>query len=226
MTTPKTEAPMLDAPTTARPAALPPEDEGVNTGHVYDGIRELDHRLPRWWLLTLWGSIGFAFAYWAYYHTLGIGPSSTASYTAEADEARAARAASEARMLAGGGGLDNDALRALTSDPAVVAVGKTVYEQTCVACHRADGGGLVGPNLTDDVFVHGATPADWLRVVSDGVVAKGMPPWKPVLGLEKVRAVVVYLQTLPPAADGKPPESAPAPTPIPTPAAAPSPTTP
>lgn len=78
----------------------------------------------------------------------------------------------------------------------MVALGKQVYVQNCASCHGAAGQGLVGPNLRDGYWIHGAAFTDVLKVVDEGVAAKGMPAWGPILGGEKVKAAVVYIKTL------------------------------
>jgi cytochrome c oxidase cbb3-type subunit 3 len=190
-------------------SVLLPEDHAADTGHVYDGIAELDHRLPAWWLFTLWAAIAFAIVYWAYYHTTGIGPSAREVYASEFDEMKKQEAEREAKMIASGQGFTDDALKAHAAKPEAVARGKDVYMTNCQACHKADGAGLIGPNLTDNVALYGGKPSDLYRIISEGSVAKGMPAWKPVLGVEKMRDVVAFLQTMPPATGGKEPQGNP-----------------
>ena len=160
--------------------------------HVYDGIEEHDNRLPRWWLATLWGAIVFAFAYWGYYQTFAVGLSPRGEFDAE----MVARRAREAQFAARAGAVDDQQMLALSQDAAVVARGKLVFQSTCLACHAAEGQGLVGPNLTDNAWLHGGRPTDIFNVVADGVAAKGMPAWKPALGPEKVKDVTAFLLTL------------------------------
>lgn len=171
------------------------QDEEI-AGHEYDGIKELNNRLPRWWLTTLWLTVVFAFFYWAYYHVFDVGPSSLASFQAEVDEANRLREEREAALEKAGKGITDDQLLALSHDADAVARGKTAFDTNCAACHRPDGGGLIGPNLTDTHFLHGPKPVDTYKVVSDGVPAKGMPAWKPLLGGSGTRDVVAYLLTL------------------------------
>jgi cytochrome c oxidase cbb3-type subunit 3 len=178
-------------------------DQGPDTGHEYDGIREHDNRLPRWWLLTLYGAIGFSFAYWLAYHAFDALPQPREELAAEM-----AVRASEAKAREANNPVSNESLLAATKDAAVVAAGQAVYTSTCLACHGPTGGGLVGPNLTDAFYVHGAQPVDTLRIIKDGSLQKGMPAWGPVLGDEKTRAAAVFVLTLrnTNAAGGKAPE--------------------
>ena len=90
----------------------------------------------------------------------------------------------------------DEAIIALTQDPAKVEEGKQVFASTCAACHAAEAQGLVGPNLTDKFWIHGNKPTDIVKAVTDGFPDKGMPPWGPVLGPEKVRKVAAFIVTL------------------------------
>jgi cytochrome c oxidase cbb3-type subunit 3 len=88
------------------------------------------------------------------------------------------------------------ALLALAHQPATVARGKEVFTSTCAPCHRADGGGNIGPNLTDEFWLHGSAPDKIWKTVHDGVPAKGMAAWAPVLGEARVASAVAYVLTL------------------------------
>lgn len=172
----------------------PPADgRDVDTGHDYDGIREYDNRLPNWWLWTLIVSIVFGYGYWMYFHTFGTGMSSHEEYLAELQTAEARAAA----LAAARGALSDEALAAFALDDGKVGGGKAVYGQYCVACHGPEAGGLIGPNLTDNAWIHGeGKPTAILQVVASGVAAKGMPAWGPVLGPDRVEQVVAYVLTL------------------------------
>lgn len=178
----KAEARIEAAPSPAEP----------DMGHEFDGIRELDNRLPNWWLATLYLSIVFSFGYWMYYHVFQAGPLQMDEYhqeMARADEAAAALA--EAR-----GAVDDDTLVAMAADGTQTAEGQVVFGQYCAACHGAQGEGGIGPNLTDKNWLHGGKPTQILEVVASGVPAAGMPAWKPILGNSKVEQVTAYLLTL------------------------------
>ncbi len=159
--------------------------------HEIDGIEEYDNKLPNWWLYTLFGSIVFSLGYWFVYHTTGIGNLPNAAYEAELDRAAAAQGANTKVVP-----ITTEALSALAKDRGTVARGKQVFGSTCVACHRADGGGVVGPNLTDDFWLHGGAADKIYKSVSDGVPDKGMPAWGKQLGPERVQALTAYLLTL------------------------------
>ncbi len=160
--------------------------------HTVDGIEECDNELPNWWLFTLYAAMVFALGYYFYYEVLHSGPDQAEAYQQSVASDRAA-AASRARSL---GAVTPAVLETLARDPATVREGQAVFATTCVACHGANGGGTIGPNLTDAAWLHGASPTDILRTVSEGVAARGMPAWGAPLGADRVKSVVAYLLTL------------------------------
>ena len=159
-------------------------------GHEYDGISELDNGLPSWWLNGFYLTILFALAYFGYY-TLGSGPSLVDEYKKdqEAHEVAMAAKPSAAEM-------SEEKLTAIFKDPAQVKLGGATFSKQCVSCHRAQGQGGIGPNLTDDHWIHGGKLTQIMKTVAEGVLDKGMPPWKAVLTPEELPAVVAYVKSL------------------------------
>lgn len=153
--------------------------------HEYDGIAEADNRLPVWWLLTFFGAIAFSVGYWFWYQEFRAGASPTQAYYAE-------RAAAAEKS---GADPTEGELAALAEGP-TLELGKQLFAANCVACHAAQGEGKIGPNLTDDAWLHGGAPLDIFRTVRDGVAAKGMPSWGPTLGRAGVTQVTAFLLTL------------------------------
>jgi cytochrome c oxidase cbb3-type subunit III len=159
----------------------------VDTGHDYDGIREFDNRLPNWWLATLFLAMIYAYGYFFYYHVFD-GPGLVATYNAE----QAAAAAREAAAP-----VDDNVILALAADKDLMTnKAMPLFQTQCVACHKADGSGQIGPNLTDNFWIHGNKPSEIYNTISKGVAAKGMPTWGPVLGAERVRMMAAYVTTL------------------------------
>lgn len=154
--------------------------------HSYDGIQEYDKRLPRWWLLTLYGAIAFGVCYWGYYHTYAVGVSPTVALETEMT-INAQRAAAKASVI------DDDALWKMSLDPKVVLAGQTTFATMCAACHKPDLTGQIGPNLVDHQWIHGGTPMDAIRTIAEGVPAKGMPAWGTTLGKQKVAELVAFI---------------------------------
>ena len=157
--------------------------------HSYDGIQEFDNPMPRWWVWTFWATIVFSVAY-----ALNVG--GMAGRGREADYAADMAAFRAAHPAGRGGGRDAAQLAALAKDAGVVALGRTTFATNCAACHAPDGGGLIGPNLTDRHWLHGGTLADVQRTIAEGVAAKGMPGWAKLLKPDQLDAVVVYVATL------------------------------
>jgi cytochrome c oxidase cbb3-type subunit 3 len=186
--------------------------------HEYDGIREYDNPMPRWWKNLFWATIVFSILYVINIGPMGSGRGRIAQYEEE-------MAAARARQPAAAQVLDDARLAAMAKDPQVLALGRQTFAQSCAACHRADGGGLIGPNLTDGSWLHGGRPTEVLHVVQSGVLAKGMPAWEKVLKPDQVAAVSAYVATLrdAPAKDGKQPEGTPAASAAVAPAASPAP---
>jgi cytochrome c oxidase cbb3-type subunit 3 len=182
------------------------QDQDRLLDHNYDGIQEYDNPMPRWWVTIFWATIVFAVLYWFNVPGIGPGDGRVAAYEADMTRARAAQAA-----LQLSGGPTAEQLAALQSDQAAMTSGKQVFTQNCAACHRADGGGLIGPNLTDDAWIHGSSLLDMHKTISEGVLAKGMPAWGKVLKPDQVSAVTVYVASLRGSnpANPKPPEGTP-----------------
>jgi cytochrome c oxidase cbb3-type subunit III len=177
---------MTSAPRSASPA--PPPGTVV---HRYDGIEEHDNRLPRWWLFTLYSAIAFAALYWFGEQKVRAFPTPREHYDVVMREERMAQA------RAGGGKAPRpEALSGLSHDAEVVGRGKALFASTCAACHGPAGGGGIGPNLTDEYWLHGGKPENIYARVHDGVPAKGMPSWGPQLGGEKVATITAFVLSI------------------------------
>jgi len=160
------------------------------SGHDYDGIKELDNRLPRWWLWLFYITIAFAAVYFVRYHLLHTAPLQDQEYQDEV------AAASQLYKDAGNAGqVDLSTLTALT-DPASLEAGSAIFVKNCVVCHLSKGEGLVGPNLTDDYWIHGCSVADIYTLITNGVPEKGMISWKTQLSPDQIRQVTSYIITL------------------------------
>jgi len=161
--------------------------------HSYDGIQEFDNPMPRWWVYLFWATIIFSILYFFNVPGFGIGKGRIADYDRDIAAAASADAKRKAAQPAGASG---EQLTAMTKDASVVALGKQVFGQNCAACHRADAGGQIGPNLADDYWLHGGTLEQIHTTVVDGVLEKGMPPWGKVLKPNQLDAVVAYIYTV------------------------------
>ena len=159
--------------------------------HDYDGIRELDNKLPRWWVWLFYLSIAFAVFYMGYYHVFHAGDLQEAQYLKEWKAGEEIKAATMARF--------ENSFSSVTpsQDEVVVAHGRAMFAKLCAPCHRADGGGLVGPNLCKtDNWIHGSNFSDNIRTIWNGVPAKGMITWKNFLKPDEVYSVASFIYTL------------------------------
>jgi cytochrome c oxidase cbb3-type subunit III len=157
--------------------------------HSYDGIQEYDNPMPAWWVFTFWVTIVFSIFYYLNPGNLGKGKGREAEYAADMAAFRAAHP-----QETGNGNVT--ALMATLARPSEVAEGKKIFTGKCAACHAADGGGLIGPNLTDNAWLHGSSIDSIYTTVNTGVLAKGMPAWGKLLKGDEMSEVVAYVWTL------------------------------
>ncbi len=176
---------------TETPSGGPDEDRLLD--HEVDGIREYDNPMPRWWITIFYVTIVFSVVYALnVIPGVGSGAGRIANYEAEMAAAKSARDAAASKLAP----VTSEAILAVAADPVALAKGKERFKATCSPCHREDGGGNIGPNLTDDFWLHGGQPTQILTTVSEGVVTKGMPAWGQVFKPEEITAVVAYVTTL------------------------------
>jgi len=167
-------------------------EKEVLTDHEYDGIRELDNNLPPWWLYGFYLTIVFSVIYMIHYHVTRTGPSSDQEYQAELVAAEASR---QAYLASIGDIIDENTVVQIT-DVAELEKAKTIFVEKCAACHTASGGGSVGPNLTDEYWIHGGGIQNIFKVIKNGVPAKGMVPWQGILTPEQMQRVASYIMSL------------------------------
>lgn len=159
--------------------------------HDFDGIRELDNRIPPWFNFLFYGTIIWSVIYLMVFHVFDDGQIQSKEYLAEINQAKIER-----DYLIKTGAFINEETVTFVNDAATLAEGKDVYTKNCVACHTADGGGLVGPNLTDEYWVHGGGIKNVFKVIKDGVPSKGMISWQTQLDPKKMQAVASYILTM------------------------------
>jgi cytochrome c oxidase cbb3-type subunit 3 len=158
--------------------------------HEYDGIQEYDNKLPNWWVGTFVVTVLLGLYHWASHHTFQARPDTRAEFALDMAENKKLQEAT------GAGGPTDDEVMALVKNPAELAAGKQVFMTNCIACHGNFGQGIIGPNLTDNYWLHGGKPAQIAHTVAVGVPEKGMPTWLPVLGRDKVRHAAAYVVSL------------------------------
>ncbi|WP_200976967.1 cbb3-type cytochrome c oxidase N-terminal domain-containing protein [Echinicola sp. 20G] len=168
------------------------EEEEIMLDHSYDGIVELDNFMPPWLKYVFYGTIIFAVGYLINYSTLGWGKTPTEEYTAELEAEAIAAESRKALALAS---IDESNVEFNQSDRVLIA-GGTIFQNNCVACHAADGGGGVGPNFTDEYWIHGGSIKDVFTVIKYGVPDKGMIPWQDQLSPEEIQQVANFILSL------------------------------
>ncbi len=169
--------------------ATPIEKESeVKLDHDFDGIQELNNPLPPWWTAGFVITVIMSVFYVFYYFVQGK-DSQYDEYNREMSKAKVQVDAYKKEHNI----VDANSVTVLT-DKAALQEGKEIYIKNCAACHVADGGGLVGPNLTDDAWLYGCDIKDVFNVIQNGT-SKGMPPWK-ALGADKIQKVASYVLSL------------------------------
>jgi len=159
--------------------------------HAYDGIRELDNKIPPWFNFLFYGTVVFGIIYMIFYHVLSSGDVQATEYNEEIKMAELKRI----EMVKSGALLDENTLTALT-DVSALNSGKDIFVKNCAVCHTEKGGGLVGPNLTDDYWIHGGGIKNIFATVKNGVPEKGMISWKTQLNPRQMQEVSSFILTL------------------------------
>jgi cytochrome c oxidase cbb3-type subunit 3 len=144
----------------------------VQVLHSYDGIQEYDNPLPGWWKWIFWISILISPFYLLYFHIGAPGRSVEEMYQTSLTENTRKQYAEIGDLAA-----DEPTILKYLKDPKWVGVGQSIYKANCVSCHGSDGGGNVGPNLTDDHFKHIKQLTDIIKVINEGVAGGAMPAW-------------------------------------------------
>ena len=168
------------------------EEKDIELDHDYDNIRELDNKLPPWWLYGFYLTIIFAGIYLWRYHVSHTAPLSNEELQIELAKAEEEKAI---RLQKSGGGIDENTVKLLTA-VADIEAGKKIFTATCAPCHAADGGGIVGPNLTDDYWLHGGSVKDVFKTIKYGVPDKGMQPWKAQFSAEQLAQLTSFIKSI------------------------------
>jgi cytochrome c oxidase cbb3-type subunit 3 len=169
-----------------------PEHEVVDTGHNYDGIRELDNSLPKWWLYGFYACIIFAFVYLYRFHVSHTGLSSEQEYQTEMAKADLEK---EEYLKSAANKVDENTVTLLT-DAAALGEGKKLFSTNCSPCHGAEAQGIVGPNLTDDYWLHKGGIKDVFKTIKYGVQEKGMKSWKDDFSPVQIAELASFIKSL------------------------------
>lgn len=184
--------PIVDAYLKIKNYVIPPPSEvAADVGHVYDDIKELDNRIPPWFNYLFVGTIIFAFIYMIDYHVVGLSKLSADEYSEEIVAANLQKKI----MLASGGTINENTLVAL-KDAESLKEGGENFQKFCVSCHGPQAGGLVGPNLTDEFWIHGGGIKNVYTTIKKGVPGKGMISWELVFSQKQIQNIGSYVLTL------------------------------
>ncbi|WP_412061966.1 cbb3-type cytochrome c oxidase N-terminal domain-containing protein [Rubrivirga sp. IMCC45206] len=216
-TDPGQTAPDPDSPLRTPDAATLPEAavgtqavDRVIEGHTYDGIREYDNPMPGWWVGLFWAGIVFAPVYMLGVHVFGWIDTYEEDFAERGEQLEAVRLAYASTGPAFK--TDPGALAEYAGDAEMAEAGAAHFAAICAACHGAAGEGVIGPNLTDAFWIHGADPEQLWTSITVGFPTKGMPPMDGQLGEQERAEVLAYVVSLqgtdPPNAKG--PEGEPA----------------
>lgn len=168
------------------------EEKDLMMDHSYDGIVELDNHMPPWLANVFFITIAFGVIYFTYFTVLGLGKTQIEEYE---EELRIAAIEAEQRSALALSSIDENTV-VFDNSIAALNSGKSIFDANCAACHASDGGGGVGPNLTDEYWIHGGSINDIFKIVKYGVITKGMIPWQDQLSPEEMQNVSSYILTL------------------------------
>lgn len=172
--------------------SVPLEREAdVMLDHDYDGIRELDNPLPPWWKYGFYITIGVAVVYLFYFEVFGYGKNPTQEYNAEMAKAKIEKEIYESKNK---DKIDENHIQ--MADAEGLAEAKKIFTTTCFVCHGKDGQGGVGPNLTDDYWLHKGSLNDIYQSIKHGYPDKGMQAWSSVYSPKQISYLASYVKSL------------------------------
>ncbi len=168
------------------------EEKELLIDHAYDDIQELDNPIPAWFMYLFYATIIFAIGYLLNYQVFHTGQNQYEEYKTEMVQADIAH---KLFLSKNANQVDENTVK-LVHDPAIIASGQAIFKTNCVACHGEHAQGNVGPNLTDDYWLHGGKINNLFKTVKYGVLTKGMPTWEKVLSPKQISDVVNYVKSL------------------------------
>ena len=172
--------------------AVPLEEEAdILLDHDYDGIRELDNALPPWWKYGFYITIVIAVIYVFNFHVWGIGKNPEQEYAEEMLEGKRIEELYKAKTK-------NlvDENNVVISDATGIESGKNLYTQSCIACHGTKGEGGIGPNLTDEFWIHGGTMNNIYNTLKIGYPEKGMQSWQTMFSPVQLKNLASYVKSI------------------------------
>lgn len=168
------------------------KEQEIDLGHDYDGIRELDNRLPPWWLYIFYASIVFSVVYLYFYMFTDKGVNQYQEYEIameKGEEVKLAYMSTQANTI------DENSVTENT-DASAISEGRSIFKASCAACHGQEGEGGVGPNFTDEYWIHGGGIKNVFKTIKYGVPDKGMISWQSQLSPSAMQKVSTYILSL------------------------------
>jgi cytochrome c oxidase cbb3-type subunit 3 len=168
------------------------EEENMKLEHEFDGITELNNPVPAWFNWLFYSTVVIAFSYMLYYHVFDWGKLQEEEYVTEVNQAKAAKDA----YLANTANLIDENTVKESTETAIISEGAAIFSTNCLACHGDKGQGVVGPNLTDEYWLHGGKIGSIFKTIKYGVPAKGMISWEKTLSPKQISAVSNYIKSI------------------------------
>jgi cytochrome c oxidase cbb3-type subunit 3 len=165
-------------------------ESDVLLDHDYDGIKELDNALPPWWKYGFYVTIIIGFIYMYHFHIAKTGKNPEQEYAAEMQKAKAEI---EVYMAMAKDLVDESNVQ---FEEAGIETGKALYTKSCVACHGNAGEGTVGPNLTDNYWIHGGSMNDIFKTIKYGYPDKGMQSWQQQFSPKQMQQLSSYIRSI------------------------------
>jgi len=171
-----------------------PNDEPLIAGHKYDGIEEYDNPMPGWWVWLFVAAIVWSPIYVLGVHQFGFINSyedDLADKQAELAEWRAAYEEANPTVE-----VTDESIAAYVGVAEHVEAGSALFTKNCAMCHGNAAEGLIGPNLTDEYWIHGPTNSNLFGVITNGVLEKGMTPWGSILSVEERSQLIAFIRSV------------------------------
>ncbi|HMI02247.1 MAG TPA: cbb3-type cytochrome c oxidase N-terminal domain-containing protein [Pedobacter sp.] len=171
------------------------EEKDLVMEHTFDGIAELDNPAPAWFMVLFYGTVIFAMVYLLSYHVFGLGMLQEEEYAVELKQAEDAKTAMLLKPGNAAAKVNENNVQ-ISKEPAVLQSGAAIFKGACTPCHGEHAEGIVGPNLTDEYWLHGGTVKDIFKTIKYGVPEKGMIAWEKTLRPKQISELTSYILSL------------------------------
>ena len=168
------------------------KEHEIMMDHEYDGIYELDNNLPPWWVWSFYVCIAFSIIYIFNYHVIGSGDLQLAEYKKEME--RGEKEVAD-YLISQKLNVDESSVILLT-EASDLSKGKALFDEKCIVCHGKQGEGVIGPNLTDDYWLHGGDIKSVFKLIKYGKPEKSMQAWKDELNPVEMQQVASFIKSI------------------------------